>query len=163
MRKFFSDCKQWYKNNPKTVLSVAGIILLDHLTKIWAMYALEYRPIELFPFLHFRYVENTGAAFGMMQGGNFILIFVMLAIIAYILHSWKELCSHGSLVEWGAIFILSGALGNLYDRITLGFVVDFIDFRVWPVFNIADSFITIGGCMFFISLFLKPKKNREEK
>ena len=103
------------------------------------------------------------SAFGMMKNGNFLLIFVMLAIIAYIIINWKELCSYGRLVKWGAVFILAGALGNLYDRITLGFVVDFLDFRVWPVFNVADSFITIGGCMFALSLLLQLGKKREEK
>ena len=107
-------------------------------------------------------MENTGAAFGMMQNGNFALIFVMLAVIAYMVFSWKDLTSHGKLVKWGAVFILAGALGNLYDRITLGFVVDFLDFRVWPVFNVADSFITIGACLFVLSLFFHATK-REAK
>ena len=99
----------------------------------------------------------------MMKNGNFLLIFVMLAIIAYIIINWKELCSYGRLVKWGAVFILAGALGNLYDRITLGFVVDFLDFRVWPVFNVADSFITVGGCLLALSLVGQMLKKQEEK
>lgn len=143
--------------------AVAFVFLLDRFTKLAALFWLQDSPIEVFPFFHLRYVENTGAAFGMMQNGNLWLIFIMIGIVVYLLKSWKELCSYGKIVEWGCIFILAGALGNLYDRITLGFVVDFLDFRVWPVFNVADSFITIGACLFVISLFIGKKGQGEEK
>ncbi len=142
---------------------MVGIFLLDHITKVAALFYLPDKPIELLPFFHLTYVENTGAAFGLMRNGNFLLIFVMLAIIAYIIFSWRELCSYGRLVKWGAVFILAGALGNLYDRILLGYVVDFLDFRIWPVFNVADSFITVGGGMFVLSLFIHRGKKQEEK
>lgn len=163
MRNFWNKAVLWGKDNRVVIGAVAGIFLLDHLTKVAALFWLPDEPVKLLPFFYLRYVENTGAAFGMMQGGNLLLIFIMLAIVAYMLKSWKELCSLGKWVEWGCIFILAGALGNLYDRITLGYVVDFLDFRVWPVFNIADSFITVGGCMLFISLFFSRKGKREEK
>lgn len=139
------------------------IFLIDHFTKVLALWYLPDRVVKIFPFFQLRYVENTGAAFGMMQGGNWILVFVMLEIILYILKSWKELCSQGRVVRWGCVFILAGAIGNLYDRITLGYVVDFLDFLVWPVFNVADSFITIGGCLFAYSLLVDRKPKQEEK
>ena len=149
----------------KIELLVGGLIFMaDILSKavVREFLSQEY-PLELFSFFHLRYVENTGAAFGMMQGGNWLLIFVMIAIMVYIFKSWKELCSYGNLVKWGCVFILAGAAGNLYDRITLGYVVDFLDFRVWPVFNLADSFITIGGGLFVLSLLKNCKPFREEK
>ena len=160
---FWKKSPACVSRNRWVVLGVLGIFLLDRLSKVWALERLSQRAVELFPFFHLRYVENTGAAFGMMQNGNFVLIFVMLAVIAYILFSWRELCSHGRWVKWGAVFILAGALGNLYDRITLGFVVDFLDFRVWPVFNVADSFITVGGCLLALSLVGQMLKKQEEK
>ena len=163
MRNLLKRAFSWMKENSMLLSVVAGIFLLDHITKVAAFFYLPDQPVELLPFFHLTYVENTGAAFGMMQNGNFLLIFVMLAIIAYIIISWRELCSYGSLVKWGAVFILAGAFGNLYDRILLGFVIDFLDFRVWPVFNVADSFITVGGCMFVISLFMQRRKKREER
>lgn len=163
MRNLFNNYLSWLRRNAKLVGIVTGIFLFDHLTKVAALFYLPDQPVKIFPFFYLTYVENTGAAFGIMKNGNFLLIFVMLAIIAYIIISWKELCSYGKLVKWGAVFILAGALGNLYDRITLGFVVDFLDFRVWPVFNVADSFITIGGCMFALSLLQQLGKKREEK
>ena len=163
MHNLWNKAVNWSHKHRVVLGAVGGIFLLDHLTKVAALYWLPDEPVKLLPFFYLRYVENTGAAFGMMQGGNLLLIFIMLAIVAYMLKSWKELCSYGKLVEWGCVFILAGALGNLYDRITLGYVVDFLDFRVWPVFNIADSFITVGGCMLVISLFFNRKEKREEK
>lgn len=163
MRNLWKKVCQWYWNNAYTIGAVAFVFLLDRFTKLAALFWLQDSPIEVFPFFHLRYVENTGAAFGIMQNGNLSLIFIMIGIVVYLLKSWKELCSYGKIVEWGCIFILAGALGNLYDRITLGFVVDFLDFRVWPVFNVADSFITIGACLFVISLFIGKKGQGEEK
>ena len=155
----------WCKENKALVLAGAVILLLDRLTKVWTLYTLTDQTKEIFPFFHLRYVENTGAAFGMFQNGNIPLIFVMLLIIVYVCWNWKELVSYGACSRWGALFILAGALGNLYDRITLGFVVDFLDFRVWPVFNVADSFITAGACLFALSLLLsrRQKAGTEEK
>lgn len=163
MRSALLKYAQWFNRNRTVIGVLCAVFLLDHLTKVAALLYLPDDPVKVFPFFYLTYVENTGAAFGMMKNGNFLLIFVMLAIIAYIIISWKELCSYGRMVKWGAVFILAGAVGNLYDRITLGFVVDFLDFRVWPVFNVADSFITIGGCMFALSLLMQLGKKREEK
>lgn len=139
------------------------IVLLDQISKNAILHYYATKPKKLFSFFQINYVPNTGAAFGMMQNGNWLLILVMLAIMGYIVKNWKELCAYGALVKWGCVFILAGAIGNLYDRITLGYVVDFLDFLVWPVFNVADSFITIGGCFFVLSLFTGRKPVQEEK
>lgn len=144
-----------------TLLLLLG---LDRLSKRLTLDFLADKDIIIAPFLHLRYVQNTGAAFGIMQGGNLILILVTLLIVGYLIKSWKELCAYGPLVKWGLVLILGGALGNLYDRITLGFVVDFVDLRVWPVFNAADSFITVGGVMLALALlFAKKEPKREDK
>jgi len=149
----------WLKKNAPFVWAAAGILFLDRATKVWALLQLTQRPIELFTFFHLRYVENTGMAFGMFQNGNGFLAVVMVLIIGYIIYSWKELSGYGKLSQWASVFILAGAIGNLYDRITLGFVVDFLDFRVWPVFNVADSFITIGAVLFVLAFLLtRPKE-----
>ncbi|MBR4592162.1 MAG: signal peptidase II [Elusimicrobiaceae bacterium] len=161
--------RSWYKHltdiwrTYRTAwLVVLGVLILDQVSKWLAQSFLMQNPVKLLPFFHLHYVENTGAAFGMMQGGNWLLVFVMLGIIGYLLVSWKELCAQGKLVKWGCALILAGALGNLYDRIRLGYVIDFLDFLVWPVFNVADSAITIGGCLFVISLLLYRNKKQEE-
>jgi len=148
----------WMRENKAIWIALVILLLLDRVTKRLTLTFLPDKDIELLPYLHLNYVQNTGAAFGMMQGGNLFFILIALLIIGYILKSWKELCAYGPLVKWGVVLILSGALGNLYDRITLGFVVDFIDLRVWPVFNAADSFITVGGVL-LASAMLRGKNN----
>ncbi len=160
MRKYWQDSYIWLRENKAIWITVILLLLVDRITKRLVLTFLPGQDIELWPYLHLNYVQNTGAAFGMMQGGNLILIVITLLIIGYVLKSWKELCAYGPMVKWGLILILSGALGNLYDRITLGFVVDFIDLRVWPVFNAADSFITVGGVLLAYSLL---RTKQEEK
>lgn len=164
MRKAWSLARDWARANKAVWICLLVLLAADRVTKCLTLAYLADGALELAPFLHLRYVQNTGAAFGMMQGGNLLLIAVSLLIIGYLLKNWKELCAMGSLVKWGLVFILGGALGNLYDRITLGFVVDFVDLRVWPVFNAADSFITAGGCMLALAfLFHAKTPEREEK
>lgn len=162
MRKLWLRMTEWGSANKGILIVMAAIIFLDRLTKVWTLNVLVEKPVEVLPFFHLTYVENTGAAFGMFKDGNLLLIGVMLLIVFYLIKNWKELTAMGPCVKWGISFILAGAFGNLYDRITLGFVVDFLDFRVWPVFNVADSFITVGGVLLALSLFT-GKKTVEEK
>ncbi len=149
----------------KCLLAVAAVLLLiDRATKVWALlYLAPHGPVKLARYFWLNYVENTGAAFGMFQNGNALLVLVMLVVMGYIVHSWEELTQYGACATWGVVLILTGALGNLYDRLTLGFVVDFLDVRVWPVFNAADSYITVGAVLLGISLAVRKAPNREEK
>lgn len=164
MPNWFSRLRIWARAHKAEIWTVAVLLFIDRLTKCLTLACLMDTDIIVAPFLHLRYVQNTGAAFGIMQGGNLILILVTLLIIAYLIKCWKEFCAYGPLIKWGLVLILGGALGNLYDRIALGFVVDFVDLRVWPVFNAADSFITVGGVMLALALLFPAKKpQREEK
>lgn len=96
---------------------------------------------------HLTLVHNTGAAFGLMQDGRiFFIIVSILAVIFSIQYIWKNRdAGLISLMAFG--LITGGALGNLFDRIKYTYVIDFLDFRIWPVFNIADSCITIGAVL----------------
>lgn len=163
LRNWILRAKTWAAQHVRVLVVLALVLALDRITKVCAQVLFMQEPVVVFPFFQLRYVENTGSAFGMMQGANTLLIVVMLVIIGYLLRSWQELCAQGKLVKWGCVLILAGALGNLYDRITLGYVVDFLDFLVWPVFNVADSAITVGGCLLVISLFLSWSQKREAK
>ncbi|MCP4652621.1 MAG: signal peptidase II [Candidatus Omnitrophica bacterium] len=110
---------------------------------------------------HLTVVFNRGAAFGILQGKTlFLIIFSLILIILFGFFIWKENEKRTIfLVSYGLIF--GGALSNLYERIFLGFVVDYIDLRVWPVFNISDSCITIGiGLIFFKTLFGSRKNEK---
>lgn len=163
LRKIYSQTIKWSCENKAVLAGLAGLIILDQATKLAARIYLPGSPVEIFPYFWLNYVENTGAAFGILQHGNAVLVFIMLGIMAYMVWSWKELISYGRLAKWGAVLILAGAIGNLFDRITLGFVVDFLDFRVWPVFNGADSFITVGACLLGIAFLQSTQKKGEKK
>ena len=154
----------WVRGHKAMLLVAALLLLLDRVTKVWTLtYLAEHGPVRLLPYFWLNYVENTGAAFGMFQHANMLLVVVMLLVIGYIMWSWKELTQYGMCSQWGAMLILTGAFGNLYDRLTLGFVVDMLDFRVWPVFNVADSCITVGAVLLAISLLKRCQKGTEEK
>lgn len=96
--------------------------------------------------LHITYVKNTGAAFGMLRDmpALFTGISILAAFFINIFYlSSKERLNSGEIS--GLCLVLAGTLGNLIDRLRLGYVVDFIDLRVWPVFNLADTCITVGA------------------
>lgn len=102
---------------------------------------------------HITMVYNTGIAFGLFKNQTVLFSAVSFFVIALIIFSILDQRKRKevSYVEIFALYlILSGAIGNLIDRFRLGFVVDFLDFRVWPVFNIADSAITIGVILILI-------------
>ncbi|MEW6053209.1 MAG: signal peptidase II [Nitrospirota bacterium] len=147
------------KRNAYVFLIVVGIVVLDQVTKYWIASSMgPTDSIELFPFLHIVNVRNTGAAFGSFRelGSSFFIIVSGMAIVfvIYLLH--KRLYN-----TIGLSLILGGAIGNLIDRIAYGQVVDFIDFSVgrfhWPAFNVADSSLTIGIGVIFLTSFLKKQ------
>ncbi len=130
------------------VFSAATLVLiLDRLTKYVITHILANgQSIKIIPnFFHITLVLNKGAAFGLFKEMTAIFVLLSLSVIIFIiLYIWRN--------EFGRIYlpvalglILGGAIGNLIDRIKFGYVIDFIDFRIWPVFNMADSCITIGA------------------
>ena len=120
------------------------IILTDQISKFIIRYSMELNSsIPLIKnFLHMTYVTNTGSAFGLFKDKNILFIILSLIVAAVILYYINKINARKELITLG--IILGGTIGNLVDRIILGHVTDFIDFRIWPVFNIADSAITIG-------------------
>lgn len=122
------------------------IFAADQITKRMALGVLA--PGHSFPvldsFLHLTLVQNKGIAFGYLgEMGPWLIALVAICIVALLIYSLR-LPARDSYHRLAYGFVLGGALGNLLDRFRLGYVVDFIDFRVWPVFNVADTFITIG-------------------
>ncbi|MBI5883784.1 MAG: signal peptidase II [Elusimicrobia bacterium] len=142
-------------------LLVAGLFLADRLTKVLALRHL--RPIDgipLAPFFHLTYVENTGAAFGMGTRRNGLFIVVAAVLLGGLLHLRRKWPKDNPWLQYGALLVIAGALGNIYDRIAYGFVVDFLDFRVWPVFNLADSCVTVGA--FSLAWGLRKEDRRDQ-
>ena len=136
----------------------AAILVLDRLTKLWAMgWLAERGSVALLPFLHLTYVENTGAAFGLGRARNGFFIALagaLLCVLIWLQRSWS---GKNRWIQVGLVLVAGGALGNLWDRISYGAVIAFIDFRVWPVFNVADSCITIGAGVLAWGLRLDEK------
>ncbi len=105
---------------------------------------------------HLTLIHNRGAAFGMLKNQAPLFIFTSILAIALIYLSLKG-NKHKKFYSLCLSLILAGALGNLIDRLFWGYVIDFLDFRIWPVFNVADSAITIAAVMLGWSI-LKPTK-----
>ena len=137
------------------------VLLIDQVSKYWASSALiPYQPEPLFSMFNFTLAYNTGAAFSFLSGAGdwhrwFFAIFSIT--MSFILMVWLlRLPLQAKLQSLAVSLILGGAIGNLYDRATLGHVVDFIDLYYenhhWPVFNLADSAICLGAIFLLIDL-----------
>ncbi|MDR0675567.1 MAG: signal peptidase II [Elusimicrobiota bacterium] len=113
------------------------------------------------------YIQNSGIAFGILQNRNmFIIIFILIVIIGYFLFIKEDLKklyntnNNSNLFRFAIGLLIGGAIGNFADRIFLGSVVDFLDFKIWPIFNFADTFICIAIGYFIIHfIFIKAKKS----
>ncbi len=154
-------------------LAVLGIILLaDLLTKKYAVEFLMTQNGQSYPlikgFITLTYTENTGAGFGLFAGNTtaltVITTIVIVAVLIYLILAQKE----NMWLRVSLLFIVGGGIGNLVDRIGLGYVRDFIKFAFWDefaIFNIADSFVTVGVFMLVIVLIVmlvtEGKKNRK--
>jgi signal peptidase II len=120
-----------------------------------------YESIDLLPFLNIVHVKNEGAAFGLFTTlGN--SIFVIISIVAIIVIIAYLARIKGNLEIVSISLILGGAIGNLVDRLTIGKVVDFVDFFVgkwhWPAFNVADSALTVGILLFLLASIRESRK-----
>ncbi len=97
---------------------------------------------------HLTLIHNTGVAFGLLKGSGLLVTLGTLALILWL--CWflaRGSAFKGPLFTLGVGLVLGGAIGNLIDRLRVGAVIDFLDFRIWPVFNVADSCITIGAIL----------------
>lgn len=131
------------------------IVSLDQISKYFISRAVS--PGESIPLIknifHITLVYNTGIAFGMFKNQTAFFIIISLIAVALILHnifSQKSKKDFNKMEFFALALILGGAIGNMIDRIIFGYVIDFLDFRIWPVFNIADSAITIGVALLLI-------------
>lgn len=131
-------------------VGLAGLVwLLDRASKIWITRTMQLwavRPIAG-QWLTFTYVHNTGAAFGVLGGRTFALSLLTIAVLAGLFFFREKLDALSRSGKFALSLIIGGALGNLFDRLVLGHVIDFIDLQFWPVFNLADSAIVVGAVM----------------
>ena len=146
-----------------------GIVAVDQCTKFLVLENIPlFADVPLLPgVVQLTYVQNTGAAFSMLQGKQWLFALVFALLTALLLYEYfKKPQPFTSLERWCIAAIYGGGLGNMIDRLRLGYVVDMIEtqFIRFPVFNVADCFITCGCILLLISLiFFNRKFWRDEK
>lgn len=133
-----------------------GVIALDQFSKGLVVKSMV--PGESIPIIqnifHLTYVLNPGAAFGIFSNQRMFLLITGAVLIAATAYFYPLLKKSDAFLQIGAMAILSGAVANLIDRLQTGYVVDMFDFRIWPVFNVADIAIVCGmGLMIYAILF----------
>jgi signal peptidase II len=150
----------------RLALLIAVFVAIDQITKSWAVSALDDgRTIDIVWTLRFALGFNSGIAFAQAQGmGPLVGVIALIAVFFLLRYMLKA--TH-PLMAYGLAGILGGALGNIADRLFRGEgflhgkVVDFIDFQWFPIFNVADSCITIGAIVLMVSLFLEQSETRK--
>ena len=151
------------KNAPYYLLMLA-LVAVDQATKLLIARTVElYESITVIPgFFNITRIHNKGAIFGTFSQTSNTLVFVLLtaasfAALALVVYYFFKTPAANKLMKVSLTLIMAGALGNLFDRLVRGHVIDFLDFYVgqahWPFFNAADSCITIGACLMLVILF----------
>jgi signal peptidase II len=149
---------------PLSIIIVGVLIILDQITKF--LVSANLKAHEAFPVFkdvfHITLIHNKGAAFGFFKG--MLPLFILLSIVTiFLIILYANRFHQGyHYLRTGLLLILAGTIGNLIDRVRLGYVIDFIDLRIWPVFNIADMTITIGGAFLVYHILAMPKKESRE-
>lgn len=147
-------------------LLILAIILADQAVKylVRTEMALNQSVSLIDGVFHLTYIHNYGAAFSILEGKQYLLIAITLLAVAsitvYIV--WKRKTAHPMLLL-GLSMIVGGGCGNLIDRAMQGYVVDFLDIRFWPIFNLADMAV-VGGCLLLMIylLWLEPRAVRHK-
>ena len=155
------------------LVATAGVFLLDQATKAWAIRRLRFgSDMEVIPgFLNFAYAINPGVAFSMFDGygntGRWVLSALAgFAAILVLYFFWRTPRSDDRVL--GALaLLLAGILGNVVDRVRLGYVIDFIDFQFgnwhYPTFNIADIAICTGAGLLILDMFLTRNDDKDDE
>ena len=142
------------------LLVALAVVLLDQATKEWVRGAFSlHESIPVIPgFFHLTYIRNTGAAWGMFSGQNLTLSLLAFAMLLVLVFFRRKIMPPGRLHRIALGLLCGGIVGNLFDRLRLDYVVDFLDFFVrewhWPAFNIADSAICIGVAIYMLGTLL---------
>lgn len=143
-------------------LVVFLLFFIDQISKFFVVKHLDASGVVIIEdLLDFVYVKNIGAAFGIFSGNTYLLIIITFLLIGYIVFElYKNMNNNFSILSFS--LILSGALGNLFDRVFRGYVVDFISFTIFgremAVFNIADIYITFGVFLLALIIIKEGKK-----
>lgn len=147
-------------------LIIVLLIALDQISKLLVLNKLaDGTVVDIIPgFFRLLYVENRGAAFGILQEGRPLFIVITLAVIGFLLYGiYFKRNEVKGMLRVALVLILAGAVGNFIDRLRLHFVVDFLSFRFFghdfAVFNLADSMIVVGTILLMLHVFLGDEKS----
>ena len=152
----------------KIMLIIVSIFLLDRFTKVLVINNLSLgESISIIDdFLNITYVNNHGAAFGIMDGKVIFIVIVSILIFAYLIYEIRK-DSHSKLITISISFVIGGLLGNLFDRVVYGHVIDFFDFNFFgydfAIFNVGDAFIVIGTILLAIGFLLEERNANNNK
>lgn len=139
------------------------IIILDQISKYYVVnnfFLGESVPV-IDGIFHWTFILNSGAAFGILEGSRWLFVLIAAIVLISIWSLRKEIKEQGIWACYGAALFVGGAVGNLIDRARQGLVIDFFDFRIWPIFNVADIAICIGVVLIIWSILqtgLEKKK-----
>lgn len=149
------------------IIAAILIVALDQISKVLTTRYFELGEVKtIIPqILNFTYVQNEGAAFGILQGARVFFLIVTIAVFFGVLYYIIKTHPHSRLEKWALAFMAGGAAGNFIDRLCFGYVRDFIlvDFIEFPVFNVADCFVCIGAGLYILYAFSDIFKKKEEK
>ena len=145
-------------------LTILVVVILDQASKFVVQHMMEVgQSIAVIDSIfHFTYILNSGAAFGLLANRTlFFVVTTVIVVVGLLIYSYRS--KKGGLQSLALGLLLGGAVGNLLDRLRFGHVVDFIDFRIWPVFNIADIAIVLGSILLIYALLMQDREKSEEK
>ena len=146
------------------LLLALGIVSVDQ----WSKYYLQSHlmPGMSVPVIenifHITYVLNPGAAFGIFEHQTAFFVVVAISMLSAVLYFYPRIPVGYPLLRFGVGLMVGGAIGNVIDRIKTGYVVDFFDFRIWPVFNVADMAIVTGVCCIVFNIIYLSKIEDEK-
>ena len=152
----------------KILLIIISIFLLDRFTKVLVINNLTLgESLSVIDgFFNITYVNNHGAAFGIMDGKVIFIVIVSVLIFAYLIYEIRK-DSHSKLITTSISFVIGGLLGNLFDRVVYGHVIDFFDFNFFgydfAIFNVGDAFIVIGTILLAIGFLLEERNANKDK
>jgi signal peptidase II len=150
-------------------LTAGFVVALDQYTKWLVRSKLAFTEMwlpdqlkEFLPYFRIVFWHNSGAAFGLFQKGNIVLMVLAFIVIGVIIYYYPRVSPEDWWLKLALGLQLGGALGNLIDRMTLGRVTDFISLGSFPVFNVADSAISVGTCILLLGVYLKERKTSKK-
>ena len=144
------------------IIVVFVVVMLDQITKYMIVRNMtEGMSIPIIDqVFHLTFVLNPGAAFGMLEHNREFFIIMAIVVLIFVVYMRKKILEEPLPIQIGIALFVGGALGNLIDRMKTGLVVDFFDFRIWPVFNIADIAICLGVGVMIWSIIREELKSR---